>query len=59
MKNQEQDREIQALKEAAFEALREAEKKMHAYASALDLGEDRIKAFEIFENIRNAARVGR
>lgn len=52
------DQVIESLKNAAFAALRDAEKRMHAYASALDVGDERTKAFEIFENIRNAARVG-
>jgi uncharacterized Zn ribbon protein len=46
------------LKGSAFSALRLAEQKMHEYACSLDIGDDRIKAFEIYENIRNAARVG-
>lgn len=52
------DQVTESLKNAAFEALRDAEKRMHAYACALDIGDERTKAFEIFENIRNAARVG-
>lgn len=51
------DQVTESLKNAAFEALRDAEKRMHAYACALDIGDERTKAFEIFENIRNAARV--
>ena len=47
------------LKDSAFSALRKAEQKMHEYAASLDVGDERTKAFEIFENIRNAARVGR
>lgn len=47
------------LRRAAFDALRDAETKMHAYACSLDIGEEREKAFAIFDNIRNAARVGR
>jgi hypothetical protein len=53
-----EDQIIESLKNAAFEALRDAERRMHKYASALDIGDDRTKAFEIFENIRNASRVG-
>lgn len=45
-------------KEAAFAALREAERKMYAYFISCDLGDERIKAAEVFENIRTAARVG-
>lgn len=50
--------EIDLLRESAFSALREAERKMHAYAKELEVGQERINAFEVFENIRNAARVG-
>lgn len=52
------DQVIESLKNAAFAALRDAEKRMHAYARELEVGDERTKAFEIFENIRNAARVG-
>lgn len=52
------DQVNESLKNAAFKALCDAEKRMHAYACALDIGDERTKAFEIFENIRNAARVG-
>lgn len=52
------DQVTESLKNAAFEALRDAEKRMHTYACALEVGDARTKAFEIFENIRNAARVG-
>lgn len=37
---------------------REAEKAWHDYCTFLPVGELRTKAFEVFENIRNAARVG-
>lgn len=52
------DQVTESLKTAAFESLRDAEKRMLAYACALEVGDARSKAFEIFENIRNAARVG-
>lgn len=48
------DKTVEQLKEEAFAALREAEKKMHSYASACEVGDEREKAFEIFENIRLA-----
>ncbi len=54
--NTEQLRERE--KERAFSALREAEKRMYEYACNLDIGNERAKAFDILENIRNAARVG-
>ena len=49
--------EHKALRVDAFEKLQAAEKAMHAYAASCDVGEERIEAFEIFENIRVAARV--
>lgn len=52
------DQVVESLKNSAFASLRDAESRMHKYASALEIGDDRVKAFEIFENIRNAARVG-
>lgn len=45
-------------KDKAFAALRDAEKRMYEYACNLDVGDERTKAFEIYENIRTAARVG-
>lgn len=51
------DSSIEGLKHEAFEAHRLAEKKWHAYACELPAGDERIKAFEIYENIRLATRV--
>lgn len=48
--------ETKPLKHQALDALREAEAKMYAYACELDLGEERTRAFEVYENIRNAPR---
>lgn len=48
----EEEKTIEQLRDEAFNALREAERKMHAYASALDVGAARTKAFSCFENIR-------
>lgn len=45
------------LKDSAFTYLRKAEQKMHEYACSLDVGTERTRAFEIYENVRNAARV--
>lgn len=47
-------REIKAV---AFEALREAESKMHIYATSCKIGSERERAFRIFENIRTAAQL--
>lgn len=52
------DQQISSLRTAAYASLRDAEARMHKYAAALEVGDERTKAFEIFENIRNAARVG-
>jgi len=41
----------------AYEAHKKAEQKWHAYACELPLGDKRVKAFEIYENIRIATRV--
>lgn len=46
---------IDSLKAAAFTALRDAERRMHAYARELDVGDERTRALEIYENIRKAA----
>jgi hypothetical protein len=54
----ENEQVIEDLKGAAFASLQDAEKRMYKYACPLDVGEEREKAFEIYENIRNAARAG-
>lgn len=43
------------LSNKAFAALRLAERAMHKYAASLPLGEEREKAFVIYENVRTAA----
>jgi hypothetical protein len=45
------------LKRIAQESLKEAEARAYEYATSLDVGGERIKAFEIYENIRKAAAV--
>lgn len=45
------------LRKVAQEKLREAEKAYHDYAKSLPISEERFKAWEIYENIRNAGRV--
>lgn len=44
-------------KEARNKLMREAEKAAYAYACEVDVGLEREKAFEIYENIRTAGRV--
>lgn len=46
-----------SLREVAQQKLREAEKAYFDYAAYLPLGYEREMAFEVYENIRNAARV--
>lgn len=45
------------LKAQALEKLREAEKLMYDYFCACDIGPERTRAHEVYENIRNATRV--
>ncbi len=46
------------LLDVANEKLREAEKAWHELSCALPIGRDREKAFEVYENVRTALRVG-
>jgi hypothetical protein len=46
------------VKDEAFAALRDAERKMYAYATSCDIGLEREQAFQIYENVRLAGRVG-
>lgn len=48
----------QKLKTAAHAALDAAERSWHAYAASCEVGPERIRAFEIFENVRRARCVG-
>lgn len=45
------------LKEAMYEANRAAEKAAHAYATACEIGPERVRAFEIYERIRTSVAV--
>jgi hypothetical protein len=45
------------LKRRAMYYLREAERAMHTYACSCELGEERNKAFDVYENIRTATQV--
>lgn len=47
---------VEAAREKAHEALNGAERAWHAYASMLDVGPERIHAFNVFENVRQARR---
>ncbi len=44
-------------KTAAHSALNAAEKAWHAYAALCDVGSERVRAFEVFENVRRARMV--
>lgn len=44
------------LRDEALKALRTAEEKFYLYACDCEVGEERITAFTIYENIRNAPR---
>lgn len=52
-----QEQKLARLKEARNTAMRAAEKAAHEYARECDLGNERNKAFDIYENLRNAGRV--
>lgn len=52
------ERKHAKLKAAAFERLSDAEKAMYKYFCNCELGEERILASQIYENIRVAARIG-
>jgi len=49
---------IAQLRTDAHEKLRAAEKAWYALFCELDVGRDREKAAEVYENVRCAARVG-
>lgn len=44
-------------KEAAHRALTAAERAWYEYAGLVDVGPERTRAFEIYENVRNARRI--
>lgn len=50
--------EYERAKTAAHDALDAAERAWYAYAGMLDVGPDRTRAFDIYENVRQAHRVG-
>jgi hypothetical protein len=49
--------ELAQMKVARDESMRIAEKAAYAYACECEVGNERFKAFEIYENILNAGRV--
>lgn len=46
------------LKQALLDAIKTAERAAYQYAVCCPLGEERERAFEVYENIRTAIRVG-
>lgn len=44
------------LKCEALDSLKDAEQKMHKYAADCEVGDEREKAFEVYERIRTATR---
>ncbi len=53
-----QSQQIEAARAAAHRAADEAEKAWHALACLLEVGPDRVHAFEVYENLRCSRRVG-
>ena len=53
----EEEERIQILKATVLKKMREAELAMYNYARILPLGDERTRAFEVYENLRNAGRV--
>ena len=58
MQDKMEQQQIEILRKDASEKLREAEKAWHALACALPVGRDRERAFDVYENVRTAPRVG-
>lgn len=50
--------EVSELRRAAHAAADAAERAWHALAAELDVGPDRTRAFAVYENLRNARRLG-
>ncbi len=51
------DRDLDKMKQDALIKLREAEKAALAYFTACEPGPERIRASQVYNNIRNAPRV--
>lgn len=49
--------ELDQMKQDALESLQVAITKLHNYACACEVGNERTRAFEIYQNARVAARV--
>jgi hypothetical protein len=57
MMDETKQNKLDALRSDANSKLREAEKAWHVFASALPIGSERERAFDVCENVRNAPRV--
>lgn len=47
---------LEAAREKAHRALDAAERAWYEYASMVDVGSDRVRAFDVYENVRRARR---
>lgn len=52
-----EDVKLDLLKQDLLEKHRAAEKAAYEYFCACEVGDERSRAFEVYENIRNATRV--
>ena len=50
--------DVEKLRADALAKIREAEKAAYAWACACEVGREREKAFDIYQNVLNATRVG-
>lgn len=50
--------ELEQKKEEAIKQITKAEKAIYEYACFCEVGEERTKAFQVYENIRTATAVG-
>jgi hypothetical protein len=53
----EEEAGIEQARAKAHELSTEAERAWYSYAALLDVGPDRTRAFDVYENLRNARRV--
>ena len=53
-----EEQQIKIMRDEANQFLEVAEKAWYKYACSLPIGQDRERAFEIYENVRTAQRIG-
>lgn len=51
-----QEEELKALKQVAHDKLREAQQAWHQYWTACEVGQDRIRGAEVYDNLMRATR---